>query len=301
MGTEDWVFTCIKLITNTKKQRLKIWSRDWIFKNTILKRRRRRRGKIEKTSRQTKQRKQKTNKLKKSQGLLKIIIRERVLKNFRKLQKKEEEQSYIPINSKKKKKYIQPHPQKRKKKKIAGCKINKGISGPFSGVMSCVGSLPRRFPLFNFLCLLVSSVSDFRLDTGGAVVDTLGSLFSRDVGREGCCKQFLLACVCSVSSALGLALLTAPTAQALRSSAGELSVAGPRLHASSRSKPLRLDAQQALRGADLVGSAFCAIPRTVFGERNRCDYGLSLLLRFLGVLLAFLLRRMMTVQSPQKS
>jgi hypothetical protein len=48
-----------------------------------------------------------------------------------------------------------------------------------------VGSLPRRFPLFNFLCLLVSSVSDFHLDTGRAVVDTLGSLFSRAVGREG--------------------------------------------------------------------------------------------------------------------
>ena len=37
MGTEDWVFKCTKLTTNTKKQGLKIWSRDWIFKNTILK------------------------------------------------------------------------------------------------------------------------------------------------------------------------------------------------------------------------------------------------------------------------
>ena len=37
------------------------------------------------------------------------------------------------------------------------------------------------------------------------------------------------------------------------------------------------------------------------GEHNRCDYGLSLLLSFLGVPLAFLLRRMMTVQNPQKS
>ena len=26
-----------KLITNTKKKRLKIWSRGWIFKNSILK------------------------------------------------------------------------------------------------------------------------------------------------------------------------------------------------------------------------------------------------------------------------
>ena len=37
MGTEDWVLKGTKLITNTKKQRLKIWSRGWILKNTILK------------------------------------------------------------------------------------------------------------------------------------------------------------------------------------------------------------------------------------------------------------------------
>ena len=59
MGTEDWVFTCTKLTTNTKKQRLKIWSRDWIFKNTILKKRRRRRGKKERKNKQTKQTKTK--------------------------------------------------------------------------------------------------------------------------------------------------------------------------------------------------------------------------------------------------
>ena len=40
MGTEDWVFKGTKLIT-TKKQRLKILNRGWIFKNTILKKRRR--------------------------------------------------------------------------------------------------------------------------------------------------------------------------------------------------------------------------------------------------------------------
>ena len=68
MGTEDCVFTCTKLTTNTKKQRLKIWSRDWIFKNTILKKRRRRGKKKEKTN--------KTNKQTKPQELLKIIIRE---------------------------------------------------------------------------------------------------------------------------------------------------------------------------------------------------------------------------------
>ena len=41
MGTEDWVLKGTKLIANTKKQRLKFQSRGWIFKNTILKKRRR--------------------------------------------------------------------------------------------------------------------------------------------------------------------------------------------------------------------------------------------------------------------
>ena len=37
MGTEDWVLKGTKLLTNTKNERLKIQSRGWIFKNTILK------------------------------------------------------------------------------------------------------------------------------------------------------------------------------------------------------------------------------------------------------------------------
>ena len=37
MGTEDWVLKGTKLITNTKKQRLKILSRAKILKNIILK------------------------------------------------------------------------------------------------------------------------------------------------------------------------------------------------------------------------------------------------------------------------
>ena len=41
MDTEDWVFKGTKLITNTRKQRLKIQGRCWIFENTILKKRRR--------------------------------------------------------------------------------------------------------------------------------------------------------------------------------------------------------------------------------------------------------------------
>ena len=42
----------------------------------------------------------------------------------------------------------------------------------------------------------------------------------------------------------------------------EPSEAGPRLHAPPRSKLLRLGSQVALTGADLVGPAFCALPRT---------------------------------------
>ena len=91
-------------------------------------------------------------------------------------------------------------------------------------------------------------------------MDTLGSLFSHAVGKEGCCKQILLACVGSVSSTLGLPLLAAHTAQALRSSAGEPSEAGPRLHAPPWSKPLRLGAQEPLRHADLVGLGLRFVP-----------------------------------------
>ena len=39
MGIEDWVLKGTNLITNTQKQRFKIQSRGWIFKNTILKKR----------------------------------------------------------------------------------------------------------------------------------------------------------------------------------------------------------------------------------------------------------------------
>ena len=55
---------------------------------------------------------------------------------------------------------------------------------------------------FSFFYLLVSSVSDFRPDRSGVVVDTFfqAHLFSRTVGREGCCKQHW--CVLAVSQPL---------------------------------------------------------------------------------------------------
>ena len=42
----------------------------------------------------------------------------------------------------------------------------------------------------------------------------------------------------------------------------EPSEAGPRLHVPPQSKPLRLGSQVALRGADSVGPAFGALPRS---------------------------------------
>ena len=85
----------------------------------------------------------------------------------------------------------------------------------------------------------------------------------------------------------------------------EPSEAGRRLHAPPRSKLLRLGSRVVLRGADSVGPAFCALPRT---EQLRClasavavTYRLSLLLSVLDVPLAPLVRHVVTVQNPKKS
>ena len=132
--------------------------------------------------------------------------------------------------------------------------------------MGSVGLLPRQFPLFSFFCLLVSSVSDFRPDTRGAMVDTffffLSSLVQSHCG-EGGMLQTNNTDVCSQClSHAG----HAPAHGAHHSGCSllhqEPSEACPRLHAPPRSKPLRLSSQVALRGADSVGPAFCALSRT---------------------------------------
>ena len=64
-----------------------------------------------------------------------------------------------------------------------------------------------------------------------------------------------------------------------------------------------------VRGADSVRPAFCALPRLsssgdpVFGECGHCDLSppLSLPLGFPGIQPARLLRRMSTIQNPEKS
>ena len=86
----------------------------------------------------------------------------------------------------------------------------------------------------------------------------------------------------------------------------EPSEPGPRLHEPAGSKPLRLSTQVALRGGDSVGTVLCPSQvrvAQVFGKHCRCDLSPfpSLLLSFLGVPLAPLVRQMVTVQNPQKS
>ena len=63
---------------------------------------------------------------------------------------------------------------------------------------------------FRFLCLQVSSVSNFYPDIRGWWWTLFQAhLFSRAVGREEHCKQVTLACAHSVLATLGLPLLTA--------------------------------------------------------------------------------------------
>ena len=87
-------------------------------------------------------------------------------------------------------------------------------------------------------------------------------LFSHAVGREGRCKQITLACARSASATLGLPPLTAHTAQALGCSAGNHpwpALGCLHLPGLSRSGS---GTRVVLRGADSVGPAFCALPRS---------------------------------------
>ena len=87
----------------------------------------------------------------------------------------------------------------------------------------------------------------------------------------------------------------------------EPSEAGPGLHAPPPSKPLRLrhsgSPQRRRLGWACVLCPSQVRAAQVFGERGRCDLSPFpfLLLSFLGVQLATLLRRMVTVQNPKKA
>ena len=166
---------------------------------------------------------------------------------------------------KREEKTIKQQHQQQQPQNENGCKYSKDISGTFSGVVGSVGSLPRRFPLFSFFCLLVFLVSDFCPDTSGVVVDTFFFFFrltcsvtlwgGRDAtDNAGMCSQCL--------SHAGHAPAHGAHCSGSRLLRREPSEAGPGLHVPPRSKPLRLGSQVVLRGADSVGPAFSALPRS---------------------------------------
>ena len=135
--------------------------------------------------------------------------------------------------------------------------------------MGSVGSRPRRF-----LCLASSVcwslqclISTLTQGGGGGHFLFKAHLFSCAVGREGRCKQITLACARSVSATLHLPLLAGHTAQALGCSPGNC----PRPALGCMHLPGLSHAgsgtQVVLSGADLVGPAFCALPRS---EQLRC-------------------------------
>ena len=136
----------------------------------------------------------------------------------------------------------------------------------FQGVSVC----------YSFFCLLVSSVSGFRPDTKGTVEDTFFFFFFRLTcsvalwgGREGVMLQtnntgVRSQCLSHTGSALahGACSLPAHTARVLGCSAGNnprptlgcMHLPGPSCSGSGT--------RIVLRGADSVGPAFCALPRS---------------------------------------
>ena len=136
----------------------------------------------------------------------------------------------------------------------------------FQGVSLC----------YSFFCLLVSSVSGSCPDTKGTVEDTIFFFFFRLTcsaalwgGREGGILQtdntgMRSQCLSHTGSAPGHGACSLPghTARALGCSAGNhlrpalscMHLPGPSLSGSGT--------RVALRGADSVGPAFCALPRS---------------------------------------
>ena len=134
----------------------------------------------------------------------------------------------------------------------------------FQGVSLC----------YSFFCLLVSSVSGSRPDTKGTVEDTiflfyLGSLVQPRCGEGGRMLQtdntgMRSQCLSHTGSAPahGACSLPAHTARALGCSTGNnprLALGCMHLSGPSRSGS---GTRVVLRGADSVGPAFCALPRS---------------------------------------
>ena len=142
----------------------------------------------------------------------------------------------------------------------------------------------------------------------------LGSLVQSCCGEEGRCKQITLGCVRSVLATLGFShswCVCFPCQHCLGSRllCRELSEAGPGLYALPRSKPLRFRYSGTPQRCRLIWACVLC-PSQVqeaqvtrcFGERGCCDLlpPPSLLLSFLGVQLAHLLRWALTIQNPKK-
>ena len=129
-------------------------------------------------------------------------------------------------------------------------------------------------------------------------------LVSLTVGREGCCKQITLSCACSVSAPLGLPLLTVNTTQALCCSTGNClrpALGCMHLPGLSHSGSLSGSPQRCRFGWACVLCPSQDRVAQVFGERGRCDLSPFPAAQFLGVPLAPLVRRTVTVQDPKTS
>ena len=163
--------------------------------------------------------------------------------------------------------------------------------------------------------MLVSSVSGFRPDSKGTVEDTFFFFFFRLTcsvalwgGREGGMLQTNNTGMCSQClSPAGPAPAHGAHHSGSRLLCEEPSVASPGLLAPPRSKPLRFrhsgsPQRRRLDWACVLCPSQVQVAQ-VFGEHSCCDLSPlpSLLLSFLGVQPAHLLRQMMTVQNPKKS
>ena len=154
--------------------------------------------------------------------------------------------------------------------------ISQGLQAPsyvvgtnYRVLTYCICHFQGSFLCSSFFCLLVSSVSDFCPDTRGRWWTLfLGSLVQSRCGEggtlqtnsTGMCSQFLSHT--GPAPAHGTCALPAHTAQALGCSTGNR----PRpalgcLHLPGLSRS-GSGTRVVLRGADSVGPAFCALPRS---------------------------------------
>ena len=162
---------------------------------------------------------------------------------------------------------------------------------------------------FSFFCLLISSVPDFCPDTSAVVVDTffLGSLVQLHCGEGGMLQTNNTGVCLQCLSLAGPAPAHGAHRSGSRLLRREPSEADPGLPAPPPSKPLRLrhsgSPQRRRLGWACVLCPSQVRAARVFGRRGRCDLSPfpSLLLSFLGVQLAPLLRQRVTVQNPEKS